>query len=158
MIETKIKGRIGRPYLITNNIGLVGESFVMDGHFGHSELQAYVEDYQELKSKVKERIEAESEDDWAAGSDTQEEIWDVAQDQFFKSIEYDSLNDYAKLAEAAYLEVEEKTTHEDWWDVQDRINEFTLTDMASYLPAYYTKDAAHEIVFHAISIDLTVSD
>ena len=108
MIETKIKGRIGRPYLITNNIGLVGESFVMDGHFGHSELQAYVEDYQELKSKVKERIEAESEDDWAAGSDTQEEIWDVAQDQFFKSIEYDSLNDYAKLAEAAYLEVEEK--------------------------------------------------
>ena len=81
-----------------------------------------------------------------------------------RKINYTSLDDFAKLAEAAYYSVENNATSSDWRQLKQRIQEQTLLEgghnshdhhVTVYLPAPYTKDVTREFVLNCIEIDLS---
>jgi hypothetical protein len=132
--------------------------------------------YTEFKKSVENRVQELSdvsdsdrdklnnwEWDQLDNSEEWEAVWATAQDIYPDIIEYESPDDLAKLAEAAYYSVEEQLDDADWTRVQDRIVDFTFCrhqdvqdahDITAYLPAWYASDATQEIVIHAVTLEL----
>lgn len=148
-----------------NNI-YICSLYSMGTRYSDAELEKYTEDYQDIKSGAEEIFEEEVDTPDEAH---EEKLWEFVQSQYHKKVEYDRLEDYAKLAEAAYVQVEHKVDHTDWRDVQDRIVNYTLWrdhpvghreehDMTAYLPSSYTISATEEIVIHSIVLDLTTDE
>lgn len=136
----------------------------MEMTYSNAELEEFTEDYQNIKLGVEAFFEKEED---TLDEANEEELLDIALYQYDKKIGYGKLEDYAKLAEAAYIQVEYKVEHTDWRDVQDRIVNYTLWrddahrqqhDMTAYLPSKYTTSATKEIVVHSIILDLTTDE
>lgn len=133
----------------------------MGTRYEPGELDDQFKKYDTLKESVRERVVEEigGPDDpgWERTN-----LWDYAQDEYF-DFEYDTLEDLAKFADAAYYRVEENIDDPDWSDVKDRIVNFVLprhvdvrrkNDFPEYLPGSYTSLATQEIVVHAVTLEL----
>ena len=75
----------------------------MGTRYSDAELEKYTEDYHDIKSGAEEIFEKEVDTPDEAH---EEKLWEFVQNQYHKKVEYDRLEDYAKLAEAAYVQVE----------------------------------------------------
>ena len=132
--------------------------------YSTAELEEFTEEYRNIKLSVENFFEEEED---TLDEVNKKELSDIALAKYDEKIHYDKLEDYAKLAEAAYIQVEHKVEDKDWRDVQDRIANYTLWrdnghrqqhEMTVYLPSKYTTSATREIVKHSIVLDLTTDE
>lgn len=134
----------------------------METKYAPDELDAQFDTYDQMKKSAEQQVVGElgqkDESEWIRSR-----VWDYAQAAYYQN-EPDSLEETAKLADAAYYRVEKNIENPDWSEAKNRITNFVLPghvdvqtsgeDLPDYLPGNYTSPVTMEIVAHAISLEL----